>query len=320
MRRLGRLIATALVGVPLPVLAQDAPPPNAPAPGPGPEPGPSGFSPVLSFSLAGAALSQFEAGIDSGGDYSVTRAGARLGLTYIATPTVVVSAGIRGALHAYDFSGSTGFGGADPWDDIGIVDGDARLVYILNPRWSVFGAAALQYAGESGADLGDSFTAGGGGGVRYAPSERFSLGVGLFTMSRIEDEMGIYPIFDLEWRFADDWVLRTTSRDPANEGRAGLEVGWTFIPDWELAAGAYWAQLRFRLDEDGATPGGIGEETAYPVFGRLSWSPSPRWRLSLLAGSTLGGQLLLEDSGGNEVMEDDTDAAWFVALAGRVEF
>ena len=57
-----------------------------------------------------------------------------------------------------------------------------------------------------------------------------------------------------------------------------------------------------------------------PAWLRLTWRPDPRFDLNLWAGAAFGGNLRLEDSGGNRITDQDYDPAPMVGLSAQIRF
>ena len=100
----------------------------------------------------------------------------------------------------------------------------------------------------------------------------------------------------------------------------GLQLTWQPTSQWRLALGGRYEKIRFRLDDKGAAPGGIGEDEAIPLYALAEYSWSDDLKLSLIGGAEVGGNLRLEDSSGNLVSESDMDTAPFVGLTFKGRF
>ncbi|MCG6535400.1 MAG: hypothetical protein L7F78_12075, partial [Syntrophales bacterium LBB04] len=84
-------------------------------------------------------------------------------------------------------------------------------------------------------------------------------------------------------------------------GPAGLELSYKWDDNWELAAGGGHRASRFRLDQSGATPGGIGENSSWQVYGRVSRKLGAALHLDLFGGIAAGGKMKLQDRGGHDI-------------------
>ena len=178
---------------------------------------------------------------------------------------------------------------------------------------------SVRWAAESGGDLGEAMTGGLIAGASYRFSDRLRIGPGLGVFGEIEDDVSIFPILVVDWQITDTLALETGSGAGATRG-PGLTLRWTGIEDWSFGVGARYETYRFRLDDGGPQPDGVGEEKGVPVYLTASWDVIPTVRLTALAGVEVGGELTLEDEDGNEVQSDDADPAPFLGIAFRARF
>ena len=98
----------------------------------------------------------------------------------------------------------------------------------------------------------------------------------------------------------------------------GLMLKYRANAQWSFLFGGRYEKLRFRLEDSGNTAGGIGEDTAFPLFASASYSFSPATSVSLVGGVELGGELELEDEKGRTVTEETYDPAGFLGLTFNV--
>jgi hypothetical protein len=101
---------------------------------------------------------------------------------------------------------------------------------------------------------------------------------------------------------------------PGPTGPAGLELIYAIDKSREVAAGSAWRSFRFRLDDQGLAPEGIGEVNLVPTWARFTWRIDRRLALDFYAGMSLDGDLKIEDRNGNEIGTVDQDTALFGAL------
>jgi hypothetical protein len=140
------------------------------------------------------------------------------------------------------------------------------------------------------------------GGVVYAgyranPDLTIGFGAGVFY--RLE-ETRIFPSLIVSWKINDRLRLGNSYRlGPA--GPAGLELSYKLDENWEAAAGGGLRSARFRLDKNGSTPGGIGENRNWPVYARLSRKLGSPFILDLYGGAAFAGEIKLQDSGGQDI-------------------
>jgi hypothetical protein len=80
-----------------------------------------------------------------------------------------------------------------------------------------------------------------------------------------------------------------------------------------------WERDRFRLDDEGVAPEGVGENESTPLWMRLTYQTQPM-DFTVIAGVNLGGELTLEDRDGNRIAREDYDPSVAVGLTGRIRF
>ncbi len=121
------------------------------------------------------------------------------------------------------------------------------------------------------------------------------------------------PFVIVRWQIDDRW--RLANPFPAGPaGGAGLELAYSPDERWEFAAGGAHRTTRFRLDGDGVTNGGIGENKYFPLFARISRNFGPRTQVDLYAGIAVGGRLSVSDAHDNTLAKDDYSVAPLVGL------
>jgi len=69
-----------------------------------------------------------------------------------------------------------------------------RVSYALTNNWGVFVTPMISYGAESGAPFWDSFTIGAIAGANYTIGPNFTIGIGGFVGSRLEQSVIGYPI------------------------------------------------------------------------------------------------------------------------------
>jgi hypothetical protein len=100
-------------------------------------------------------------------------------------------------------------------------------------------------------------------------------------------------------------------------------TGWTGRPGTGIHArqklgdrnGGAYRSFRFRLDENGPIPNGIGEESLYPAYLRLSRALGPGMTISLYGGAALAGKLTLQNKRGHDIDEANYDAAPLISVS-----
>jgi hypothetical protein len=279
---------------------------------PGPRIGWSVFS-------RGGFVHQFDTNIDNGGSFSVNRLFIQGGPSYTTEGKTSISLAVGYGLDAYDFSGDAGLGGRQPWEDIQTLRFSIPLRWRASEKWTGFAAPTLRFTGENGADYSDSMVGGGFAGFSYRVSDRLSIGPGIGVLTQLEDSTTVIPILVINWKMTDTLSLNTGQGIGATLG-PGLTIDWQPSSTWTFSIGGRYEHLRFRLADDGTVPNGIGDDRSFPIFGGVQYSFSPKVRISAVAGVEVGGKLRLEDESGNNIIEENHDAAGFLGVAFSARF
>lgn len=277
-------------------------------PGGGPQGGAAGGS----ASVAVGYLHGFEAAVSRGGEFRISRAFVNAEMTGTTGSKNVLGLGLAYDREEYTFSGPSGLAALAPWGTIHRIGFSPSLVHTISPEWRILVAPSIGYAGEEGADPGDALVYGAVISTTKTFGPDLSLGLGAGAFRQIE-RWRAFPFLFVRWRISDRWRLSNPLRaGPA--GPAGLELSYTLDGNWEAAAGGAYRTARFRLEEDGTVPGGIGEIRGIPLFGRLSRTWRHGWRADLYAGVVLGGKLALENSRGDRIGSASFDPAPLASL------
>lgn len=270
------------------------------------------------FSINGGFEHQFRTDLRRGGAFDVSRGWVGFGVRTEVTDDTSITARFNYNLHKYDFRSGGNFG-SDPWDDIHTMNFGAIITTALNNEWSLFGGPVFQFARESGASWSDSFIGGGFIGARYEFNDDLTIGGGVGVVSQFDTSPRVFPIIVLDWHINDEFRITSTTAASAS-GESGIEAVYTVGGGWEAAIGVANRFSRFRLDNGGIAPDGIGQDYSIPLWGRITHHFGPQFSLNLYGGASLGGHLRLEDSDENRVARDSYDAAPFVGVSGSLRF
>ena len=267
----------------------------------------------------GGYVHQMDTDIDNGGSFSVNRFFVQGGPTYVSDKGTSISLAVGYGFDGYDFSGNTGFGGRKPWEDIHSLRFSIPLRWKINEKWTGFVSPTLRFTGEKGADFDDALTGGGFAGFSYRYGDRLTIGPGVGVLTQLEDSTRVIPILIINWKITDTLSLNTGRGIGATLG-PGLTLDWRPSRAWSFSIGGRYERLRFRLDEDGTVPNGIGDDRSFPIFGGIEYSFTPMIRISVLGGVEVGGELRLEDENGNTIIEENHDPAGFLGIAFSARF
>ncbi len=271
------------------------------------------------WTLQAAAVHQFDADLDQGGEVGVDRYFASLAVGRQVSDRLRIGLEFGYGEDSYDISGTTGFGALDPWGDIREMRISLPMRYFASREWMLFAVPSLRYQAERGASLDDGRTGGLLAGASYRFSDTLSIGPGIGVFSEIEDDTSVFPILLINWKITDTLSLETGGGFAASRG-PGLQLTWQPDTRWRFALGGRYEKTRFRLDDKGVAPGGVGEDEAIPLYALAEYSWSDDLKLSLIGGAEVGGNLRLEDSSGNLVSESDMDTAPFLGLSFKGRF
>jgi hypothetical protein len=274
--------------------------------------GPPGGGPARSATVAAGYLHQFGTAVSGGGDFKVSRVFVNADATGPAGSEAGLGLGITYDREEFTFSGPSVLAAPAPWGTIHRVGVSPSIVRILPPDWRILIAPSIGYAGEEGADPGDALVYGAVISATKTIGPDLSLGLGAGAFRQIE-RWRVFPFLSVRWRIDDRWTLSNPLRTgPAGPG--GLELSYTFDGGWEAAAGGAYRSYRFRLDEGGPVPDGIGEIRGIPLFARLSRTWRRGWKADLYAGVVLGGKLSLENDRGERIASTSFDPAPLASL------
>jgi long-subunit fatty acid transport protein len=188
-----------------------------------------------------------------------------------------------------------------------------------NDRMDILVIPSLRYNAETGADLSDGQTFGVLAGVAWQINDNLWIGPGVGWFSALEDSDSVFPVLLIEWEFADNWSLSTGEGFGATQG-PGLTLNWQATDAWRIGLTARYEKVRFRLDDSGPAPGGVGEDESIPIVLGASWEPNPGMRFSAFAGVQTGGKVRLYDRGGTEIERSDYDTAPLFGMTARFRF
>lgn len=261
----------------------------------------------------------FEADLDDAdASGQVTRAGADFNLLYPVSERFQLTLGVEGDYSWYKFDGSdpaifAGRSFDDLLDQAVKIDILPGFRYGIDQRWTVIAGAIIEFAGEPGADVGDSATFGGFGGARYAFSEKFALTLGAGIKSRLEDNVQVLPFIGLEWKIGERF--RLASRGP------GVNLAFLATRDIAATLGVAYESRDYRLEDDHAFyPEGVARDTRVPIRVGLEWAPSKQFSVEAYTGAVVWQEYEFLDRNGDSQLEDNTDIAPFIGLNCSIKF
>lgn len=278
---------------------------------------PPGMKEGWSLPFRGGYVHQFDTDLDEGGSFAVNRFFIQGGPTYSPGPRRSISFAMGYGFDDYNFSGRTLLAAANPWDDIHSLRFSVPVRWGIDNNWTIIGVPTLRFTAENGADWDKALTGGGFAGFSYRVNDRLNLGPGIGIITQLEESATVFPILIIRWKITDRLSL-TTGRGLAASMGPGLTLNWKASDLWDFQFGGRYEKLRFRLDMDGSAPGGIGEDSSFPLFLGASYHYNRHVGISLIGGMKLGGELRLENKDGRLINKDNHDPAVFLGFAFRV--
>ena len=274
----------------------------------------------LVVSVDGGFATQAESDLkDSAGAFSVNRWFVAAGLDYVWDRRTSLGISFGAGESSYDFSGQAYEGDSEPW---GTAE-DQRLSLVgrfgFGETGSVIIIPSYRYNGEKDSDSGEARTWGLLAGAAWRLSDDLTIGPGFGVFSELEDSSRVFPILIIDWNITEKLSLSTGRGLAASQG-PGLTLSYQWSPAWSLGLTGRYEDIRFRLDESGPVPNGVGRDRAFPMVLSASWDPTPKVGLSLFAGLELAGELELMDPDGVSVESSDYDAAPLFGLSFNARF
>lgn len=274
-----------------------------------------------STAVRGGALYQFDTDLDKGGSYSSGRYNIEIGQSYSRNSQNSATLALSYSFDDYNFSGgeSGGLAALSPWDNIHSFSISTPIRMGTDNNWSAFFIPSLRSTGETGAEFNETITGGAFAGFSYKFGKHLTLGPGLGVVTQLEESASIFPVLIVKWNITDKLSLETGRGLAATLG-PGLTLSYKANQKWQFALGGRYEKLRFRLDKNGDIPGGIGEDTSFPLFASTTYNVNRKTSVSLVGGLELGGELKVENSKGESIIEESSDPGIFTGLTFNIRF
>lgn len=261
--------------------------------------------------------------LDEGGDASLTRAGATIGVDIPVKERSSLGFELGTRVDWYDFGPGAlpfvslpPFEVRDPWDTIYRYDVGVSWQNQIDDQWGYRVGAFASSSGESDAEFSDTIEYGGFVAFSYAASQDLIVGLGVGLSSQIEDDVRVLPIPFLRWQINEKWLL--ASDRTTNIGGVAL----TYAASDTLRIGALvgFDTSNFRLGEDASIPDGVGRHSFIPVGVIATWEATPQLSVTGVAGVAFAQEYTLDDREGNRIAKDDAESAGMFALVATLRF
>ncbi len=267
----------------------------------------------LTFEASTFGVVSASGSLDGGGTARVSRAGFFFDSQIPVADQWRVNLRLENEYSFYNFSGANALGGK-PFNTLNLVRLIPSATWNSNDGWIVSFGTILDYAGESGANAGDSLQAGGFVTVRKRLSKDLTVGIGGLAQGRFEDHVRGLPIFTIDWRVSDS--LRIFS------DRLGLHVEEQLAPDWFMTLRARFEPREYRLDNSptAVLPGGVARDESVLIGMELSWRPNKLVKASIEVGGIVYQKFELLSAGGNELFDANTSPTPYIGGSLSLNF
>lgn len=256
---------------------------------------------TASASLTG--FTQLDTDLDGGGQFHWGGGLASGSVLRQFTPRFGAGLTVRYDYQDWKFSAPSAFGGVAPWSHLDAPSVGLDLNYAYGPDIHFVLTPTVEWSYESGANTSDALTYGAVASAAKVFSPDLVLGLGVSVFRRINETKAL-PFFIVNWKINDRWrIANPFKAGPA--GGAGLELAYTPDDHWEFGAGGTYRSYRFRLKENGPTPNGIGDNSFFPLFARISRKLTPHLRFDFYAAAVAGGKLSVDYANGDSRYSDD---------------
>ncbi|MCV6822996.1 MULTISPECIES: hypothetical protein [Halocynthiibacter] len=269
-----------------------------------------------STQVDGLTSYQSDTKLDDGNEFTATRSFLRVtGLNTSASGTAV---GLSVSLGQFDYEFANT--ATQPWTDIQDIRLAVPVRFKLDSGANVFLAPSIRWDYQQGVDASDGQTYGVFGGISWKVRDNLTIGPAFGAFTQIgNDDLELFPALLIDWDITDRLNLTTGSGLGATQG-PGLTLKYATTDTTSVGLTARSESVRFRLDDKGIAPSGVGEDQSYPVVVSFEYSPNPGLSFSAFAGAEFGGELALETTSGKTVSKQSYDTAPIAGLAFRLRF
>lgn len=268
----------------------------------------------LTLRLEPYVLVSATADLDGGGEVGLRRSGWKLGLSTPLSERWTFDLDFINEYTFHDISAAGALGGGNPFDTLIGVQLLPSFSWKGPGAWSWRFGGRIEFAGEEGADAGESLIGGVFAVARRRVNENFSWGFGAAVFARFEDDARVIPLPTISWRVSDTLFIYSE--------RVGLNVQGTITDDWFLTFKARWEPREYRLSDDSGAllPGGVLRDESVLLGVELAWRPHSRVEAAVEVGGVVYQEFELLNSRGDKLFEDNTDPLPYVAARLRFTF
>lgn len=260
----------------------------------------------------------FRSDVDGGGDVSVTRSMFSFDFSRSFSPDFRAGILMTTEFSWYDFDDAPGLiaGTGKPFSQLIETDFTPHVACKINDQWTAVSGLFFRFAGETHADVSDSFTWGGYVAGRYSASKDFSITIGVRANSRIEDDWTILPALGMDWHVSPSVRVQLI---PAVGGEA-FRVSTPIGDDWTFMIDAEYQSRDFRLEDGAPLSEGVVRDARLSVGMGVLWKPCDTVEITAHAGAIAWQEFRIDDSDGNRLTESNTDPTPYIFIGGTITF
>jgi len=274
----------------------------------------------LSFTVDGGMAFQSNTDLKDGeGSFSTNRWAASIGVNWAFDYRNSIGLTVSGVGAKYDFDELAEIGGGEPWDKIDETRISLFGRFGFGENGSIIIGPSFRYSGEDDSDTSEGRTWGLFAGAAWRISPDLTIGPGFGIFSKLEDGTRFFPILIIDWNITERWNLSTGGGLGASQG-PGLRLGYELNDRWSFGLTGRYENLEFRLNENGNTPNGIGQDKSFPLVLSTTWNPHRIVKLSVFAGAEFGGKLKLRDSEGDLITSSKYNTALIYGATAEFRF
>ena len=165
------------------------------------------------------------------------------------------------------------------------------------------------------------------------------------VVTEIEGDVAFLPVPIIRWRAGDELTFNFGPTQVAARNGIGPQLVWHPIEELDFAVGGAFSNRRFRLDDHGRksrqgdprcqppppdprvgcdpigrSVDGVGQDRSFPIYARIGFRPTRSMGLEIFGGVALGGELIVEEEGGDQIQTEEYDPAPIFGLRGHIRF
>ncbi len=278
-----------------------------------------GFKYGFAASFENSFENSFDTEMEEGGEFGFYRFSIESSLERSLNTKTSIDLGFDYSYTSFDFSGSEGFPALDPWEDINRVGLGVSIRHSLNNKWTFMISPEINFSGEAGAEIGDSLTYRGIAGFTYNINKDLFVGTGIIATTRIEDDFIAFPGAILNWRINEKLILSSIISNVRTELGPRLTINYFANRKLSGSLSIGYEFRRFRLDDEGVAPDGVGDIKLMPVWVSAGYNLTDYARAEIYTGTAFFGELELEDRKGDRIQKDDFEPLIFVGAGLKLK-